>query len=117
MKTREKRIRRSTSSASIQGKCKTWDPARPDSPGPFGPQIPEESPRESPGPRVQKASETVSEESPVSRNRLFLDSRDSFETIPDTFWTPGPEDSFGDSSGILGPKGGRGPSLDLIWHH
>ena len=39
--------------------CKNWDPARPlvESPGPFGPGIPKESPEESPGafrPRAQK---------------------------------------------------------------
>ena len=54
----------------------SWDPGRPleESPGPFGPRIPKESPKESPRafrPRVEKVSETVSEESPESQQRLL----------------------------------------------
>ena len=54
----------------------SWDPAHPlqESPGPFEPEIPEESPKESPGasrPQGPKVSETVSKESPETQNRLF----------------------------------------------
>ena len=52
------------------------DPASPlqESPWPFGPEIPKESPKESPGashPRGPKVRETVSKEPPESQNRIF----------------------------------------------
>ena len=73
-----------------------WDPARPleESPGPFGPEISGESPKESPGafrPRVQKVSETVSRESPESQNSLFLRLRRLFRDCFGHFLDPGPE--------------------------
>ena len=52
---------------------------------------PERVSKESPGAGIQKVSETVSKQSPESQNRLFRDSGDCFETVSDTFWTPGPE--------------------------
>ena len=66
-----------------------------ESPGAFGPGVPE-------------VSETVSKQSPESQDRLFRDSEDCFETVSDTFWSSGPEGPrrlFGDSFGIPGPEG------------
>ena len=84
---------------------KIWDPARPleESPGPFGPEIPEESPKESPPPRSKKCPKQ-SRKSLRSLKTVFFETPD---TLP-RFGARGrkaPGDSFGDSSGIPGPKG------------
>ena len=93
--------------------CLGWDPARPfqESPGPFGGEIPKESPKESPGPPAQ-ASKKCPKESQESLRSPKTSSIETLETllrlIRTLFGPLGrkvPGDSFGDFLGISGPKG------------
>ena len=84
-----------------------WEPARPfqRSLGPFGPEMPKRSRKCLPGPpapesrKVSKKSREQSGKSPESLRRV---SKESFQTVPETFWR-----HFRDLFGISGPKGPR----------
>ena len=87
----------------VRKRQKTCNPARPlqESPGPSGPGIPKESSKESPK-SLQRVSRGLpapgSEKCPKqSRNSLRSLKLDCFETVSDTFRSPGPGRLFGDS--------------------
>ena len=76
-------------------------------PGASGPQSPKSLRKSRPGldgPGFKMCPKQSRKSLRSLKLRLFSDSGDSFATLLDTFWTPGPEGP-GDSLGISGPKG------------
>ena len=71
-----------------------WEPARPlqRSLGPFGPEMPKKSRKCLPGPPGPRKVSKKSRESPESLRKVL---KESFRTVPETFWrlfgVPGPE--------------------------